>query len=141
MERRPLDVVLIAIYFAGFSAVLLGILVWQLGAHHIHATWLEKMVVLPILFLIAMLPGVLAAGLWMLDNAARIASILFALLHAVGEFAFLANLHIPSRSFTVLRIALDAVIIACLCRRGVRNAFQWKPMNISLRNPDGVGPV
>ena len=71
MEKRPLDVGLIVLYFAVFSAVLLGILLWQWAAGHIHASWQEKIFVLPICFLLALLPGVLSLGLWMLDNAAR----------------------------------------------------------------------
>jgi hypothetical protein len=138
MERRPLDVVLIAIYYAGFSAVLLGIILWQWLGGHIHGSWQEKVLVLPFCFLLAILPGVLAVGLWMLDNAARLGAILFALLHTLTELAFLSNPHVPSRAFTVFRIVLNGVIIACLCRPGVRKAFKWQPLGLSLR---GGGPA
>jgi hypothetical protein len=136
MERRPLDVGLIALYYAAFSAVLLAILLWQWAAGHIHASWQEKIIVLPFCFLLALLPGVLSLGLWMLDNAARIAAILFALLHAIAEIAFLSNLHIPSRAFTLFRIAVDIAIVCCLCRTGVRRAFKWQPAELRLR-PNG----
>ena len=133
MERRPLDVVLAAIYYAGFSAVLLGILLWQWAGGHIHATWQEKIVVLPICFLLAILPGVLAVGLWLLDNAALIGAVLFALMHTIAELALLSNPHIPSRAFAVFRIVLNGVIIACLGRPGVRRAFKWNPVELTLR--------
>ena len=133
MDRRPLDVVFIVIYYAGFSAVLVGILAWQILAGHIHASWQEKAVVLPFTFLLALLPGVLSLGLWVLDNAARLGGILFALLHAIAEIAFLGKPHIPWPAFTVFRIAMDAVIIVCLCRPAVRGAFKWQPIRFSLR--------
>lgn len=133
MERRPLDVVLIAIHYAGFSAVLLGMILWQWFGGHIHGSWQEKIVVLPFCFLLAIMPCVLAIGLWMLDNAARLGAIVFALLHTVAELAYLSNQHIPSRAFTVFRIVLNGVIIACLCRPGVRRAFTWQPVGLSLR--------
>src|SRR5512146_661157 len=136
MEKRPLDVGFIAFYFAVFSAVLLAILLWQWAVGHIHASWQEKIIVLPICFLLALLPGVLSLGLWMLDNAARIAAILFALLHAIAEIAFLSNLHVPSRAFTFARIVLDLVIVCCLCRTGVRRAFNWQPIGISSMEPE-----
>ena len=139
MEKRPLDVALIALYHAAFSAVLLVILLWQWAAGHIHASWQEKIIVLPICFLLALLPGVLSLGLWMLDNAARIAAFLFALLHTIAEMAFLSNPHVPSRTFTLFRIALNIVIVGCLCRAGVRRAFKWQPIGFSL--PGGGGSV
>jgi hypothetical protein len=134
MERRPLAVVLIAVYHTGFSAVLLGLLIWQIATHQIHATLQEKIVVLPFTFLIAVVPAVLAFGLWMLDNAARYAVILFTLLHAISEIAYLGNAHIPSPAFTVVRITWDAAMITWLCSSGVRRAFHWQPVRLSLRN-------
>lgn len=96
--------------------------------------------VLPICLLLAILPGVLAVGLWLLDNAALIGAVLFALMHTIAELAFLTNPHVSSRAFTVLRIALNGVIIACLCRPKVRRAFKWQPVGLSLRRRlnDGI---
>jgi high-affinity Fe2+/Pb2+ permease len=108
MERRPLDVVLIAIYYAGFSAVLVGIVLYQWLGGHIHGSWQEKIVVVPGCLLLGLLPGVLATGLWMFDSAARIGAIVFALLPTIAELAFLSNPRIPSPAFTVLRIVLMA---------------------------------
>jgi hypothetical protein len=136
MERRPLAVVLIAIYHAGFSAFLFGLLLWQIATHQIHATVAEKAVVLPFTFLIAMLPGVLGFGLWMLDNAARLGVILFTLLHAISEIAYLSNAQIPSRAFTVFRIGLDVLMILCLCSPGVRTACKWQSAGLNL-HPGG----
>lgn len=133
MERRPLAVVLITLYHVGFSAFLLGLLVWQIATHQIHATVAEKAVVLPFTFLIAILPGVLGFGLWMLDNAARLGVILFTLLHAISEIAYLSNAHVPSRAFTLVRIIWDGVMIAWLSHSSVRKAFQWQSVELSLR--------
>jgi hypothetical protein len=133
MDRRPLDVTLIAIYFAGFSSLLVGLIVYQVLAHHIHMPWQDKIVVLPFTLLIAIIPATIALGLWVMDNAARLAAIILAVIHARTEVALLSHRLIPSRAFTAFRIALDAAIIICLCRPGVRKAFQWQPAGFSLR--------
>jgi hypothetical protein len=133
MDRRPLDVTLIAIYFAGFSSLLVGLIVYQVLAHRIHMPWQDKIVVLPFTLLIAIIPATIALGLWVMDNAARLAAIILAVIHARTEVALLSHRLIPSRAFTAFRIALDAAIIICLCRPGVRKAFQWQPAGFSLR--------
>ena len=137
MERRPLDVSLVAIYFGLFSATLLGILLWQiLGqhiGHRIHAPWQDQILILPLCFLLAVLPAVLALGLWVQDNAARIGAILFVLLHSALEIAWFSSPRIPSKAFTVFRILLNAAIVICLSRPGVRKAFTWQPVKIELR--------
>jgi len=74
MDRRPLDVALIAIYFAGFSSVLVWLIVYQLLAHRIHMPWQDKIVLLPFTLLIAIIPATIALGLWVMDNAARLAA-------------------------------------------------------------------
>lgn len=133
MDRRPLAVLLITIYHVAFSAFLLGLILWQIATHQIHATWQEKIVVLPFTFLLAILPGVLGFGLWMLDNAARLGVILFSLLHAISGIAYLGHAHISSPAFTTLRIVWDATMILWLCHSSVRKAFRWQPVNLSLR--------
>jgi hypothetical protein len=133
MERRPLDVSLVAVYFVLFSSTLVGILVRQMVSHRIHAPWQDQIIVLPLCFLLALLPAVLALGLWVQDNAARIGAILFVLLHSALEIAWFSSPRIPSKAFTVFRIALNLAIVICLSRPGVRKAFTWQPVRISLR--------
>jgi hypothetical protein len=133
MDRRPLDVTLIAIYFAGFSAVLVALILYQVLAHRIHMPWQDKIVLLPFTLLIAIIPATIALGLWVMDNAARLAAIVLTLIHAGTELALFSHPLIPSRSFTVFRIFLDGVIVICLCRPGVRKAFQWRPIGFALR--------
>ncbi|HYX53063.1 MAG TPA: hypothetical protein VE783_06410 [Candidatus Limnocylindrales bacterium] len=132
MERRPLPVSLIAGYFWVFSGVLLAILLWQVAAHRIHGGFAETAIVLSGCFLLALLPGVLGVGLWLLDNAARVAAVMFALLHAISEIAFLSSVHVPPRTFTWFRIFLDGAIILCLVHPGIRGAFRWKPVELSI---------
>lgn len=134
MERRPLDVTLICGYFVLLSAVLLGMILWALFTHRIHSPWQDQIFVLPVCFLIALMPVVLALGLWVQDNAARLGGIVFVLLHTGTEIVWFTNPHIPSRAFTVFRIALNLAIIFCLSRPGVRRAFRWKPVGIELRD-------
>jgi hypothetical protein len=101
--------------------------------HRIHAPWQDQIIVLPLCFLLALLPAVLALGLWVQDNAARIGAILFVLLHSALEIAWFSSPRIPYKAFTVFRILLNAAIVICLSRPGVRKAFTWQPVRISLR--------
>lgn len=132
MRERPLDVTLIAIYLGGFSTVLWAVILFQWLGGNIHGAWRDKLVVLPLCLLLSLLPGVIALGLWVLDNAARVGAMLFVFLHAITEIAFLLKPHIPSPAFTLFRIVLDGLIIACLCRPGVRKVFSWDPVRLSL---------
>jgi hypothetical protein len=132
MRERPLDVTLIAIYLGAFSTVLWGIILFQWLGGHIHGAWPDKLLVLPLCFLLSLLPGVIALGLWVLDNAARLGAMLFALLHAIIEMGFFFKPHIHWPAFTLFRIGLDGLIIACLCRPGVRKVFSWSPVRLSI---------
>jgi hypothetical protein len=77
---RPFAVTFVAFYYAIFSAVLITALIGQLTGHHIHGSFKDLVVVLPMSFAVTLIPGLLAFGLWVMDNTARIGAILFAIL-------------------------------------------------------------
>jgi hypothetical protein len=129
--KRPLDVTLSSIYYAGFSAVLIGILLWQIASGGIHERWTDAVFPVAFCFVLAMIPGVVALGLWTLDGAARIGSVVFAFLHLVVTFAFLSKLsgvHI----LPYARIVLDCLLIAAMFRPEVRKAFQVHSEGVRL---------
>jgi cytochrome c biogenesis factor len=129
---RPIDVTLSAIYYAAFSAVLIAVLFWQLLAHGTQERWFNA--VFPILFmlLLSLIPAVISLGLWTLDNAARIGSVMFAFLHIIVTSVYLTHVS-GSRTFLpVLRIGLDLLIIVAMLRPGVRRAFRWEPAELRL---------
>lgn len=134
MIERPLDVTLSSTYFALFSLALLGVLVWQLASHAINARWSEAAIPLAFAFVIALIPGAIALGLWVLDSAARVIAIVFAALHALTCVALLSN---PGHSHVLpaMRLLLDAAVVVCLCRPAVRQAFKWQTIEVSLRRP------
>jgi len=132
--KRPLDVTLSSIYYAGFSVVLISILLWQIASGGIHEHWTDAVFPVAFCFVLAIIPGVVALGLWTLDGAARIGSIVFALLHLLVTLAFLSKLsgiHVLASA----RILLDCLLIAVMFRPEVRKAFlvQGEGIRLNLR--------
>lgn len=129
--KRPLDVTLSSIYYAGFSLVLIGMLVGQIASGGIHEHWTDAVFPVAFCFVLAIIPGVVALGLWTLDGAARIGSVVFAFLHLVVTFAFLSRLS-GVHMLPYARIVLDCLLIAAMFRPEVRRAFQVQGQGIRL---------
>src|SRR5215831_8100656 len=121
--NRPIDVTLSAIYYAGFSTLLIAVLFWQLLVHGTRERWFDAL--FPVLFMLvlSLIPAVISLGLWTLDNAARIGSLIFAFLHIIVTAVHIG--HIPTSRILLpaTRIALDLLIIVAMVRPGVRRAF------------------
>lgn len=131
-NERPWPVTLIAIYFAGFCCELVAVLVSQLIGHKIHGAWSEAAFPVAFCFMLALLPGVIAAGLWLLDNAARLMAIFFALAHALLNWAWMSQPSVGYRTITLLRIAADILTILLLCQPTVYRAFQQQRIQLQL---------
>jgi hypothetical protein len=89
----------------------------------------------------ALIPAVIALGLWTLDSAARIAGMLFALIHVLITVAWMSRLPEAKWFFPSLRIALDCLILTSLLRSAVSSCI---PMAINqarfARLSDGSHP-
>src|SRR5664279_2230739 len=85
-------------------------------------------------YAIATLPAVLGFGLTLLDESARLGTILFTIVHALFDWKYLHSGFAPYPKFTVFRIALDVLIIVVLNRRAVRLAFQLSPVSLLLHD-------
>lgn len=131
-NERPWPVTLIAIYFAGFCCELVAVLGSQLIGHKIHGSWGEAAFPVAFCFMLVLLPGVIAAGLWLLDNAARIMCVFFALAHALLNWAWMSQPSVGYRSITLLRIAADILTILLLCHPAVRRAFRQQRIELRL---------
>lgn len=120
--KRPGEVVAIVIYQVLFSVVLIGTLVWQGVTHHPSDGWLYAAPVIAMLLFVSLVPAVLAFGLWIMDNGARIGCMIFTLLHMMVTVAYLHRVPGFWRPWT--RLALDAVILAVLMLPRIRRAFE-----------------
>jgi hypothetical protein len=129
---RPLPVTLISFYHALFSCVILAVLIRQLPL--IRTPWQEAFVPLLIAFFAAVIPGVIALGLWVLDDAARYMAIFFSFLHALGNYAWISSRHVPGKLLPVGRIVLDIAIIAFLLLPSTKRAFRSTRTDLGLRN-------
>ncbi len=112
----------IAVYHAGFSLVLLGVLLWQTLTHHPSDGWLYAAPVLIMLTFLSVVPAVIAYGLWIMDNGARIACVVFTVLHALTTAAYLQHAAAFWRPWS--RLTLDALILIVLLLPRIRRAFE-----------------
>ena len=128
-RHRAWSVDAIAAYHVLFTVVLLGTLTWQLP--RITESWKYALPALLLCYGIAVVPAVLGVGLVLRDNAARVATIVFSISHALLTVEFLR--HSPLPAFSVLRIVVDITIIALLCRRSVRGRFAPDSVDSLLR--------
>lgn len=126
-----LDVSLIAGYQFVFSAVLIGVITWQLP--RITESWKYAVPVLIMSYAVSALPAVLGLGLALRDDAARVGTIIFSIAHALLNFEYIRRRLAPHAKFTALRIAADVAIIIVLNRQAVRRAFQISPIALHLR--------
>jgi len=120
--RRPGEVTVISVYHVLFSLVLVGVLFWQGVTHHPSDGWWYAAPVIVMLLFVALVPAVIAYGLWIMDEGARIACLIFTLLHALTTVAYLQ--HAPGYWRPWTRLALDAVIITVLMLPRIRRAFE-----------------
>jgi len=87
--RRPGEVTVISVYHVLFSLVLVGVLFWQGVTHHpSDGLWYAAPVIVMLLF-VSLVPAVIAYGLWVMDEGARIACLIFTLLHGLTTVAYL----------------------------------------------------
>lgn len=127
--KRPIEVTLAALYYAGFALVLVIVLLYQVG--EIRERWIDAVFPVAFCFLAAFIPAVIALGLWTLDSAARISAVIFALLHLLVTIAYLTKL--PTLPFLpCFRIAIDCLLIVAMRRPAVTRAFRAHSHRIQL---------
>jgi hypothetical protein len=130
--KRAMAVSLVCCYFAAFSLMLLGVLLWQLATGQIHSRWSDALFPLAFAFMLALIPGVIAMGLWVMDNAARITAIVIALIHAIATVQWAAHPLFGWQWLPPLRIMLDVAIIVVLLRPAIRQAFRVNQIALNL---------
>lgn len=119
---RPRGVIAIAVYQALFSVVLLATLVRESVTHHPSDGWLYAAPVLLMMFFVSLLPAVFAYGLWIMDEGARVGTVIFTILHAISTVVYLQSALTYWRPWS--RLAIDAAILAYLLLRSTRRAFR-----------------
>lgn len=131
-DGKPLSIVLVSAYHAIFSCVLLFVIVTQIP--QITSPWTEAL--FPVLFMAfaAAIPGVIALGLWALDDSARYFAIGFSLLHGLGNYALISTGRLPYAVRPVGRIILDIVIIGVLLSPSVKRTFRPPPIHLTLES-------
>lgn len=127
---RPLPVVLVCAYHAIFCCVLLYVIVSQLP--RITSPWTEAFFPLLFVVLTAILPGVIALGLWVLDDSARYFAMFLSVVHGLGNYALLSTGRLPWTARPIGRIGLDVLILGILVSPPIKRAFRPPPINLNL---------
>ncbi len=122
LMRRPGEVTAIAVYHALFTAVLVATLAWQAIQHAPIRGWKDAAPVLAMMLFISLIPAVICVGLWLMDNGARLACLIFTLLHMMITIAYLRRAAVVWRPCG--RIAIDAGIVVVLMLPRIRRAFE-----------------
>jgi hypothetical protein len=127
---RPGPVVLICAYHAIFCCVLLYVIVTQIP--RITSSWTDAF--FPLLFMVftAIIPGVIAFGLWVLDDSARYFAMFFTLLHGLGNYALLSTGQLLWTARPIGRIGLDVLILGILVSPPIKRAFRPPPIHLNL---------
>lgn len=129
---RPLPVVLICVYHAIFCCVLSYVIMTQIP--HIKSPWTEAFFPLLFMLFVAAIPGVIAFGLWVLDDSARYLAIFFSLLHGLTNYALLSTGRLPWAPRPVGRIGLDVLILVILVSPPIKRAFKPPPIYLGLHS-------
>lgn len=127
---KPLPVILISVYHGIFCCVLLCMIVSQLP--HVTSSWIEAFFPVLFMFFAATIPGVIAVGLWVLDDSARYLTIVFSLLHGLGNYALLSTGRLPWTVRPLGRMVMDVLIIGILVLPPIRSTFRPPPIHLSL---------
>jgi len=127
---KPSPVILASAYHAIFCCALLYVITSQLP--HVTSPWTEAFFPILFMFLVAIIPGVIALGLWVLDDSARYLAIVFSLIHGLGNYPLLSNGQLPWSAWPVGRIGVDILIIGILVSPPIRHAFRPPPSHLAL---------
>jgi hypothetical protein len=131
--ERPWSVRLACVYFVVFSLVLLSALLWPLITGQMHSRWADTAFPLAFALLVTLIPGVIALGLWVMDNAARVAAIVIAVLHAIATLHWFSHPLFGWQWLPPVRIAIDVVIIVAMLHPATRRAFRQSRIVLDLR--------
>ena len=134
LSARPWPVTLIALYYLAFCCELVVVLASQLVTHKIHEPWKDAFFPVVFCFLLALLPGVIAVGLWLLDGAARIMGIFFAVLHLLLNWAWVSNPSLHNTLLPSFRMTLDVLVVVLLTRPALRKVFRQQRIELRLRD-------
>lgn len=129
-ERKPLAILLISLYHAVFSFVLMTLLIRQLPL--IQPPRSEAFFPLLSAFFLTAIPAVISLGLWLLGDAARIMAIFLTVIHALGNLLWLLRPNGSWKPFAVGRLVLDFLIIGTLMLSAMRRAFHAPPVKLDL---------
>lgn len=129
-SRLPLELLIVAAYQCLFSAMLIGVVAFQIP--HIHERWIDAIPVLAICLFLVCLPAVFGVGLFLLDDASRIASIIFSIAHGLMACQMI-QLKWPDHALVpIVRLLFDGFVIFALLRKSVRSRFKIPRQELHL---------
>ena len=129
-NQFPLELLIVAIYQCLFSVGLIGVIAFQIP--HIRERWTDVIPVLAMCLLLASLPAVFGVGLFLLDDASRIASIVLSIVHGLSACQMI-QLKWPDHALLpILRLLFDGFVIFALLKKSVRSRFKMHRQELHL---------
>lgn len=129
--ERPLIVNAACLYWAGFSAYLIGKIAFQIFTFRIHESWTDAIMPVVLMLALSAFPAVVALGLWLLDDSARVLCMVFCFVHGMSCAAWMSTPGVHA-AVPAGRVAVDIVIIVGMNAGTVRRAFRQRRTELRL---------
>ena len=136
-EDRPAALTLVCLYLGTLSLSVVTHLLRELISPGMHEAWSDAW--FPALFccFLALVPVLIAIGLWLCDNSARAMSIGFALLHLLSIYFWMRNPAVVAHWWTYAKAVGDFAVIAIGLSPSAVAACEWSSGQVPPR-PLGI---
>lgn len=124
-SRRPFEVHATATYLVGFSVYVVAHLVIQILNSGIRESWYEAWFPVLVCFWIAVIPAIIAAGVWLYDDFARKLAIAFATLE-LGMVSWFVHSY-GVNDVRLVKFFCSIAVLAAMLSPRVRTACRWRP--------------
>lgn len=133
---RPPAMTATSLYLTAFSGYVLVRLASQLAAGEMHEPWSEAWFPVLLCLCLSLLPAVIALGVWVCDQAARLMAAAFAVFDLAVIVAFTRSFGMSG--FRFVKLVADLAILLALFTPRVRDACDWRRPPARSRGPLGL---
>ena len=122
---RPLELTATAFYLVAFAVYVSAHVVLQAVGYGIREPWSEAWFPLVLCFALAAAPAVIAMGVWVCDDLARLLAAAFMLFDLVVVVLFAHRFGFSP--FRTAKFACDLACLAAMCSPRAKQACRWEP--------------
>jgi len=130
--RIPLELTATALYLVGFSVYIISHLAAEIIHSGIREPWAEAWFPIVVSFWMAIIPSVVAIGIWLCDDLARKLAVAFALFELGMVISFVHSYGVSE--FRFLKFVCTLAVLAATLSPRARVACGWRSDNPSTRS-------